>query len=71
MEELVFSGILDGQELVKKRLDRGGHIIDDKGNRIYWGDIDKTKKYYVEEYEYWRALQYYPVITYKIKEIKD
>lgn len=70
MAELVFNGILDGEALVKKHLDRSGHIIDDKGNRIYWGTIDKSKKYYVEEYESDRALQYYPVITYQIKERK-
>lgn len=71
MEDLVYEGILDGEALVKKYLDSRGHIIDDKGNRIYWGRIDKAKKYQVKKYEYDRALQYYPVITYKIKEIKD
>ena len=71
MADLVYEGILDGEALVKKHLDSGGHIKDDKGNRIYWGRIDKTKKYYVKKNECDRALQYYPVITYEIKEIKD
>lgn len=70
MEEL-FDGTLDGKVLIKDILntDNVSSIIDENG-KPYWHDtIDKAKKYRVKKYEYDRALQDYPVISYKIKEI--
>lgn len=71
MEDLLFSGTLDGEALVKDILNTDGvsSITDDNGKSYWWNTIDKTKKYQVKKYEYERALQYYSVISYKIKEI--
>lgn len=69
MEELIYSKILDGESLVKEVLKEHGSVTDDKGNSYWWNTIDKSKKYQVKKYEYDRALQDYPVISYKIKEI--
>jgi hypothetical protein len=61
---------MDGKFLVLEiRRDRGS-VIDDKG-RSYWPEtIDVSKRYRVRKYERCRALQYYPVVSYKIEEIK-
>lgn len=67
--ELIYNKILDGESLAKEVLKEHGSVIDDKGNSYWWNTIDKSKKYQVRKYEYDRALQDYPVITYKIKEI--
>ena len=71
MEDLVYDKILDGGTLAKEvRKDRGS-IIDNK-RKSYWPDtIDTTKTYRVKKYEYCRALQYYPVISYEIEEIQS
>ena len=71
MEELLFSGTLDGEALVKDILNTDGvsSITDDNGKSYWWNTINKTKKYQVKKYEYERALQDYSVISYKIKEI--
>jgi hypothetical protein len=67
--ELIYNKVLDGEELVKEVLKEHGSITDDKGNSYWWNTIDKSKKYQVKKHEYDRALQDYPVISYKIKEI--
>lgn len=71
MEELLFDKTLDGETLVKDILNTDGvsSIRDDNGKSYWWNTIDKTKKYHVKKYEYERALQYYPVISYVIKEV--
>ena len=71
MEELLFSGTLDGEALVKDILNTDGvsSITDENGKSYWWNTIDKTKKYRVRKYEYDRALQDYSVISYKIKEV--
>ncbi len=71
MEELLFSGTLDGEALVKDILNTDGvsSIRDNNGKSYWWNTIDKTKKYQVRKYEYDRALQDYSVISYKIKEV--
>lgn len=71
MEELLFSGTLDGEALVKDILNTDGvsSITDYNRKSYWWNTIDKTKKYQVKKFEYERALQDYPVISYKIKEI--
>ena len=73
MEELLFNKTLDGEALVNDILntDSVSSITDDNGKSYWWNTIDKTKKYQVKKYEYERALQPYPVISYKIKEIED
>lgn len=70
MEEL-FNGTLNGEVLIKDILntDNVSSIIDENGKSYWYDTIDKTKKYRVKKYEYDRALQDYPVISYKIKEI--
>ena len=72
MEDLLFDKTLDGESLVKDILNTDGvsSITDDYGKSYWWDTIDKTKKYQVKKYEYERALQYYSVISYKIKEIE-
>ena len=71
MEDLLFDKTLDGESLVKDILNTDGvsSITDDYGKSYWWNTIDKKKKYQVEKYEYERALQYYPVISYIIKEV--
>lgn len=69
MEEMIFDKVLDGETLVKEVLKEHGSITDDKGNSYWWDTIDRTKTYRVRKYEYVRALQDYPVISYKIKEL--
>lgn len=71
MIEVLFNKTLDGEALVKDILNTDGvsSIRDDKGKSYWWNTIDKTKKYQVRKYEYDRALQYYSVISYEIKEI--
>ena len=71
MEELLFNKVLGGEELVKDILntDNVSYIRDKTGQSYWWNTIDKKKKYQVEKYEYERALQYYPVISYIIKEV--
>ena len=71
MEELLFSGIIDGEALVKDILntDDVSSITDENGKSYWWNTIDKTKKYQIRKYEYDRALQDYSAISYKIKEI--
>ena len=69
MEEIIYNKVLDGESLVKELLKEHGSVTDDKGNS-YWSDtIDRTKRYQVIKYENQRALQDYPVISYKIKEL--
>ena len=71
MEDLLFNKVLGGEELVKDILntDNVSYIRDKTGQSYWWDTIDKKKKYQVEKYEYERALQYYPVIFYIIKEV--
>ena len=71
MEELLFNKVLGGEELVKDILntDNVSSIRDQTGKSYWWDTIDKKKKYQVEKYEYERALQYYPIISYIIKEV--
>ena len=71
MEDLLFNKVLGGEELVKYILntDNVSSIRDQTGKSYWWNTIDKKKKYQVEKYEYERALQYYPVIFYIIKEV--
>ena len=70
-EDLVYDKILDGGTLAKEVREDRGSIIDSNG-KSYWPDtIDTTKNYRVKKYEYWRALQYYPVVSYKIEEIQS
>lgn len=71
MEELLFSGTLDGEALVKDILNTDGvsSITDENGKSYWWNTIDKTKKYQIRKYKYDRALQDYSVISYKIKEV--
>ena len=71
MEDLLFNKVLGGEELVKDILntDNVSSIRDQTGKSYLWNTIDKKKKYKVEKYEYKRALQYYPVISYIIKEV--
>ena len=71
MEDLLFNKVLGGEELVKDILntDNVSSIRDQTGKSYWWNTIDKKKKYQVEKYEYERALQYYPVIFYIIKEV--
>ena len=71
MEDLLFNKVLGGEELVKDILntDNVSSIRDQTGKSYWWNTIDKKKKYQVEKYEYERALQYYPVISYIIKEV--
>jgi hypothetical protein len=71
MEELLFSGTLDGEALVKDILNTDGvsSITDEEGKSYWWNTIDKTKKYQIRKYKYDRALQDYSVISYKIKEL--
>lgn len=72
MEELLFNKTLGGESLVKDILNTDGvsSITDENRKSYWWNTIDKSKKYQVKKYEYWRALQPYPVISYEIKEIK-
>ena len=72
MEDLLFDKTLDGEALVKDILntDCVSSITDDYGKSYWLNTIDKPKKYQVKKYSYERALRYYPVISYKIKEIK-
>lgn len=67
--ELIYNKVLDGESLVKEVLKEHGSVTDDKGKSYWWNTIDRTKKYQVKKCEYDRALQDFPVITYKIKEI--
>lgn len=71
MDELLFSGILDGESLVKDILNTNdvSSIVDEKGKSYYWNTIDRSKKYRVRKYEYDRALQDYSTIYYEIKEV--
>lgn len=69
MEEMIFDKVLDGESLVKEVLEEHGSITDDKGNSYWWNTIDRAKTYRVRKYKYERALQDYPVISYKIKEL--
>ena len=71
MEDLLFNKVLGGEELVKDILntDNVSSIRDQTGKPYWWNTIDKKKKYQVEKYEYERALQYYPLIFYIIKEV--
>ena len=71
MNELLFSGILDGESLVKDILNTNdvSSIVDEKGKSYYWNTIDRSKKYRVRKYEYDRALQDYSTIYYEIKEV--
>lgn len=72
MEELLFNKTLGGESLVKDILNTDGvsSITDENRKSYWWNTIDKSKKYQVKKYEYWRALQPYQVISYEIKEIK-
>jgi len=72
MEELLLNEILDGESLVKDILNTNGvsSIRDENGKSYWWNTIDKSKKYQVKKYKYDRALQYYSVISYKIKELR-
>ena len=74
MEDLLFDKALDGEALVKDILNTDGwwvsYIIDYEGKSYWWNTIDRTKKYQVKKYKYKRSSQFYPVISYKIKEIK-
>ena len=71
MEELLFTKVLGGEELVKDILntDNVSYIRDKAGNSYWWDTIDKKKKYQVEKHEYERALQDYPIVFYIIKEV--
>ena len=71
MEELLFDKTLDGESLVKDILntENVSSIRDENGKAYWWNTIDKTKTYQVKKYEYDRALQYYSVISYVIKEL--
>lgn len=69
MENMVYDKVLDGESLVKEVLEYPGSVKDDKGNTYWWNTIDRTKRYQVRKFEYERALQYYPVISYEIKEL--
>ena len=71
MEELLFDKTLDGESLVKDILntENVSSIRDENGKAYWWNTIDKTKTYQVKKYEYDRALQYYPVISYEINEL--
>ena len=69
MEELLFDKTMDGASLVNEVIDSPGSITDESGKSYWWNTIDKTKTYQVKKYEYTRALQPYPVISYKIKEL--
>lgn len=69
MEEMIYNKVLDGESLVKELLKEHGSVTDDKGNSYWWDTINRTKRYQVRKYEYQRALQDYPVISYKIKEL--
>lgn len=71
MEEALFNKTLDGESLVKDILNTDGvsSITDENGKKYWWNTIDKMKTYQVEKYKYDRALQYYSVISYKIKQI--
>ena len=73
MNELLFSGILDGESLVKDILNTNdvSSIVDEKGKSYYWNTIDRSKKYRVRKYEYDRALQDYSTIYYEIKEVSS
>lgn len=66
---MVYDKVLDGESLVKEVLEYPGSVKDDKGNTYWWNTINKTKRYQVRKFEYGRALQYYPVISYEIKEL--
>lgn len=69
MADLVYDKTLDGKALAKEVMEDHGSIIDNNG-KSYWADtIDTTKNYRVKKYEYWRALQDYPIVSYKIEEI--
>ena len=68
MEELLYNKTLDGEDLVKELINNPGSVRDKNGKSYWWNTIDITKKYQVKKYEYDRALQDFPVITYKIKE---
>lgn len=72
MEELLFNKTLDGETLIKYILNTYGviSIIDENGKSYWWNTIDKTKKYQVRKYKYCKALQPYPVVSYKIKIIE-
>jgi len=69
MKEMIYNKVLDGESFVKELLKEHGSVRDDKGNSYWCDTIDRTKRYQVKKYEYQRALQDYPVIYYKIKEI--
>jgi hypothetical protein len=71
MEDLLYDNVMDGESLVKDILNTDGvsSITDDNGKSYWWNTIDRTKKYRVRKYEYDRALQDYPVISYKINEL--
>ena len=71
MEELLFDKTLDGESLVKDILntENVSSIRDENEKAYWWNTIDKTKTYQVKKYEYDRALQYYPVISYEINEL--
>ena len=66
MEDLLFNKVLGGEELIKDILntDNVSSIRDQTGKSYWWDTIDKKKKYQVEKYEYERALQNYPIISY-------
>lgn len=71
MADLLYDKILDGEALAKEVREDHGSVIDNNGKSYWCNTIDTSKKYRVKKYEYWRALQYYPVISYKIEEIQS
>ena len=67
--DLVYDKTLDGKALAKEIREVHGSVIDNNGKTYWYNTIDISKKYRVKKYEYWRALQDYPVVSYKIEEI--
>ena len=67
--DLIYDKVMDGESLSKEVMEHHGYVTDENGKSYWWNTIDRTKTYRVKKYEYDRALQYYSVISYKIKEI--
>lgn len=70
-DDVIYRKELSGEELVKDIINTShvGSIRDEKGNSFYWDTIDKTKRYFVIKWEYYRNFQPCSWTYYKIREL--
>lgn len=70
-DDLIYEKNLSGEELVNDVLktDKVGSITDENGKSYWWDTIDKTKKYHVKKWEYYRNFQPCSWTYYRIKEL--